>query len=218
MKSYQNLVLLQNLYRMKALGFYYSDTFVVNEKSSLELPTTLKALHHSLKNCHLCDLSKSRTQTMSGFGNENAEIMFIDESVSAQQDKENQYFTGRSGEMLQKMIENVLRIPVENIYYTHTLKCKPLDINQPSLSELNSCKNYLHAQIDFVKPKVIVTLGEGAYKNLTFDEDSFETVRGHVISFKGYKVVPIYHPSFLLRNPELKKVVFNDLKTIKGCI
>lgn len=218
MKSFQNLVFLQNFYRMKALGFSYSDSFVINEKSLLELPSSIDSLESSLSSCHLCDLSKSRTQTMVGFGNKNADIMFIDNSVSSQQDKENLYYAGRSGEMLQKMIENVLQLSVEDVYFTHALKCKPLEMKQPSMSEWNSCKGYLHAQIDFVKPKVIVTLGEKAYANVTSDEGSFETVCGHVIAFKNYKLVPIYHPSYILRNPELKKIVFNDLKTIKGCL
>ena len=218
MNSYQNLVLLQNLHRLKALGFEYSDTFSLNEESSFELPRSMSMLEHSLKSCHLCDLSKSRTQTMSGFGDKTAKIMFIDNRVSSEQDKQNSYYVGRSGEMLQKMIENVLQLSIDDVYYTHALKCKPLDSNKPSPSEWNSCRGYLHAQIEFTKPKVIVTLGEEAYKNLTSDEENFDTIRGHVITFKNYKVVPIYHPSFLLRNPDLKKVVFNDLKTIKGCI
>jgi DNA polymerase len=218
MKSYQNLILLQNLYRLKTLGFSYSDSFSLNEKSLFELPTSFDTLNQSLSSCHLCDLSKSRTQTMVGFGNPNAKIMFIDNSVSVEQDKQNSYYAGRSGEMLQKMIENVLHLSVEDVYYTHALKCKPLNTNRPSSSEWDSCRGYLHAQIEFIKPSVIVTLGESAYKNVTSDEENFETIRGHVIAFKNYKVVPIYHPSFILRNPEQKKVIFNDLKTIKGCI
>ncbi|MFT7005438.1 MAG: uracil-DNA glycosylase family 4, partial [Sulfurimonas sp.] len=73
-------------------------------------------------------------------------------------------------------------------------------------------------QIEFVKPKVIVTLGEEAYFKLTGEENDFQSVRGHVIDFKDYKLIPIYHPQFLLRNPELKRVTLNDLKTIKSCL
>ncbi|MDD2449733.1 MAG: uracil-DNA glycosylase, partial [Sulfurimonas sp.] len=82
MKSFQNLVLLQNLYRLKALGFTYTDPFFVNEASKHEKPTTLKELSKNIASCHLCDLSKSRKQSMSGYGNEDAELMFIDFSVS----------------------------------------------------------------------------------------------------------------------------------------
>ena len=116
------------------------------------------------------------------------------------------------------MIENVIKIDVRDVYLTHAIKCKPLQSNRPSPSEWNSCKNYLFSQIEFIKPKVIVTLGPEAYSHLTGDNENFENVRGHVIDYKNYKLIPIYHPQYLLRNPELKKITMNDLKTIKSCL
>ena len=216
MNSYQNLVLLQNYYKLKALGFSYSDAIVPNEYLSSNTPQSFEQLSTSLKNCYLCDLSKSRTQTMLGCGDRNANILFVDSHVSQKQDQDNSCFVGRSGEMLQKMIENVLEIPLENIYYTHAIKCKTLGMNKPSLSEWNSCKGYLHAEIELIQPKVIIALGEDAYRYITNDKEKFEKIRGHMIALKDYKVIAIYHPNYLLRNPELKKIVFNDLKTIKG--
>jgi DNA polymerase len=217
-KSYQNLVLLQNLYLQKALGFEYSDPFNINEPSANALPTNLQELSQDIKNCHLCDLSKSRKQSMSGYGNQHASLMIIDYTVSSSDDSANAYYTGRSGESLRKMIENVLELRVEDIYFTHAVKCKTLNSNMPSESEFNSCKSYLWTQIDFIKPKVIVTLGEDAYYKVTEERENFSHVRGHVIDFKKYKLIPIYHPSYLLRNPELKKITLGDLKTIKSCL
>ncbi len=218
MKSYQNLILLQNLYRLKSIGFEYIDHFNINEKSSYETPNSLDEISENISSCHLCDLSKSRTQSMNGFGNENADLMIIDFSVSQTQDSTNSYYHGRTGEILKNMIEKVLLIKVDDVYITHCVKCKPLNTNIPSPSEYNSCKNYLYSQIEFIKPKVIVTLGESAYSHLSGDSDNFENVRGHLIDFKGMKLVPIYHPQFLLRNPESKKITLNDLKTIKSCL
>ena len=218
MKSYQNLVLLQNLYRQKALGFEYSDPFSINEASTSELPKNLDQLIQNISSCHLCDLSKSRCQSMSGFGNPNAELMIIDFSVSSSDDSQNTYYTGRSGESLKKMIENVLKLRVEDVYFTHAVKCKTLNSNIPSSSEFDSCKSHLFSQIEFIKPKIIVTLGDNAYYKVTDESDNFEDVRGHVIDFKKYKLIPIYHPGFLLRNPELKKITLNDLKTIKSSL
>jgi len=218
LKSYQNLVLLQNLYRLKAIGFEYSDPFSVNEKSNYEKPKSLNELSQNISTCHLCDLSKSRTQSMSGYGNPNADLMIIDYDISQTQDSSNTYYSGRSGETLRNMIENVLNLNVNDVYLTHAIKCKTLKSNRPSPSEWNSCKSYLFSQIEFIKPKVVVTLGNEAYNKLTEDEDNFENVRGHVIDFKNYKLVPIYHPQYLLRNPELKKITLNDLKTIKSCL
>ncbi len=155
---------------------------------------------------------------MSGYGNPDATLMIVDFNVSSTDDSSNDYYSGRSGETLKKMVENVLGLSVEDIYFTHAVKCKTLNSNTPSPSEFNSCKSYLFTQIDFIKPKIIVTLGEDAYYKVTNESENFEDVRGHVIDFKKYKLIPIYHPQFLLRNPELKKITLNDLKTIKSSL
>lgn len=218
MQSYQNLVLLQNLYRLKSLGFEYIDHFDINDKKSFEQPKDLDELKRNVQKCHLCDLSKSRTQSMSGFGSKNSPIVFVDYSISQSQDSTNNYFAGKSGETLQKMIENVLELSINEIYMTHAIKCKPLGTNKPSKSEWNSCKHYLFSELEFIRPKVIVTLGEDAYAHLSGDTHNFETVRGHVIDFKGARLIPIYHPQYLLRNPDSKKIALNDLKTIRGCL
>jgi DNA polymerase len=155
---------------------------------------------------------------MGGFGNQDADLMIIDFSVSKTQDSTNTYYAGRSGEILKNMIEKVLNISVNDVFLTHAIKCKPLYSNKPSQSEWDSCKSYLFTQIELINPKIVVTLGDEAYTSLTQDENNFENVRGHVIDFKTYKLVPIYHPAHLLRNPELKKITLNDLKTIKSCL
>jgi DNA polymerase len=155
---------------------------------------------------------------MSGYGNENANLLIIDYQVSQAQDSTNNFYAGRSGETLKNMIEKVLKISIDDVYATHAIKCKPLKSNKPSPSELNSCKAYLFSQIEFIKPKLIVTLGEEAYSCLTQDNGNFENVRGHVINFQNYKLIPIFHPLYLFRNPELKKPTMHDLKTIKSCL
>ena len=215
LKSYQNLVLLQNLYRLKAIGYDYIDHFNINEKTIYDRPASLEELSSNINSCHLCDLNKSRSQSMSGLGNPNAELMIIDYMVSQNQDAENDYYAGRSGQVLKSMIENVLNLTLETVFFTHCVKCKPLNTNKPSPSEFNSCKSYLFSQIDFIKPKVIVTLGEDAYSHVSGNNDNFENVRGHVINFQETKLIPIYHPHFLLRNPESKKITMRDLSTIK---
>ncbi len=218
LKSYQNLVLLQNLYRLKAIGYEYIDPFSINEKSTIETPLNLEELQQNIRSCYLCDLSKSRTQSLHGFGKKDADLMLVDYMVSQAQDSSNSYYVGRSGETLKNMIEKVLGLNVNDVYATHHVKCKPLSTNLPSPSECNSCKPYLQVEMAFVQPKVIVTLGESAYSELTGDRDNFENVRGHVIDFKQYKLIPIYHPQYLLRNPDLKRVTMQDLKIIKSCL
>lgn len=218
MDSFQNLALLQNLYRLKAIGFEYIEQFSINTNYHNEKPLNISQLYQNISLCHLCDLSKSRSQSMGGYGNVDADLMIIDYSVSQNDDNSNTYYSGRSGEILKNMVENVLELQVDDIYFTHAIKCKPLNSNLPSSSEWESCKNYLFSQIEFIKPKVIVTLGKDAYAKIMNIDEDFESVRGHVIDFKEYKLVPIHHPSFLLRNPKSKKTTFNDLITIKSCL
>lgn len=221
MKSYQNLVLLKSLYRYKSLGFSYIDPVTANENiqdMDLRLPSDLSSLHAQMQQCHLCDLSKHRQRVLSGFGNHHASIMFVDGSPSMVEDESADSFSGRSGSSLQKMIENVLGLNIADIYLTHALKCKPSHHHTVLDSELSSCKPYLLKQIELVNPKVIVTLGELAYTTLINDVNSFENVRGQKIPYENKIVVPIYHPSHLLRNPSLKKCTMNDLINIKGLL
>jgi uracil-DNA glycosylase len=221
LKSYQNLVLLKSLYRYKALGFSYMDPVSLNSETDSftdVLPDNIHALHSQMAQCHLCDLSKSRQRVLNGFGNPNADIMFIDAYPSMIEDESGDSFCGRSGSSLKKMIENVLGLSVNSIYLTHILKCKPSHHNKVLDSELSSCKPYLLKQIELVNPKIIVSLGEMAYTNLIKDASSFENVRGHKIPFENSTLIPIYHPSYLLRNPSLKKCTMGDLQVIKGLL
>lgn len=211
--------MLQNLYRLKALGFSYSDPFVTNiSTASQQLPDDLSQLQSIIGGCHLCDLSKSRRQSMGGTGNPNADLLIIDAYVSVSEDATNSYYAGRSGESLIKMIENVIGIRKEDVYITHAVKCKPLGTNIPSQSEFASCKPYLYKQIEAIRPKVVMALGPDAYRLLSGDDTPFEQVRGHKINFGDYTIVPIYHPQFLLRNPSLKSETLRDLKIIKSCL
>lgn len=216
MDSFQNLALLENLYRLKALGFSYSDPITPNTQTpSSSLPDSLGSLASAISQCFLCDLSKSRKQSMVGMGNKNASVMFIDAYVSAAEDESGEYFVGRSGIMLKDMIEKVLLQKIENVYFTHAVKCKPFGFQNPSPSECNSCLPYLTQQIALVKPKAIVALGPEAYQLLSGDDCDFERVRGEIIPYGDTHIIPIYHPLFLLRNPSLKKETLRDLQTIK---
>ena len=210
--------MLQNLYRLKAVGFDYIDPLSVNVRDDHTLPSNLPQLRRMVSGCHLCDLSKSRTRVMEGFGNLEAEVMVVDAYVSMAEDESGLYFAGRSGASLKKMIENVLQIPHQNVYMTHAVKCKPSGTKTPSASEWSSCRPYLFKEIELVRPRIIVALGADAYTLLSEDETPFEQVRGQKIAFGNATLIPIYHPQYLLRNPSLKQVTFHDLQTIKSCL
>jgi len=220
MKNLQNALLLKQLYQLKELGYKYTDEkpFTGEEQNALELPNNLGELKKQAQNCHLCSLSKGRNHVVFGEGNEQAEVMFVGDAPLEIEDNEGKPFLGRGGEMLTAMIEKVLGVPRSKVYITNLLKCHPLASKEVHESELHTCKAYLFKEIELVKPKVIVTLGEKAYHYLTNDTTALKEIRGTVIQKEKHTIVPTYHPNFLLKNPSLKKEVFLDLQKVRGLL
>ena len=217
MKNLHNALLLKQLYQLKNLGYKYTDKkpYSHEERELLELPNSLEALKQQAKNCHLCSLSKGRNHVVFGEGNQQADIMFIGDVPLEIEDNAGAIFLGRGGEMLTAMIEKVLNLSREKVYITNLLKCHPLLSKEVQESEFHTCKAYLFKEIELVKPKVIVTLGEKAFHYLTNDLTVLKEVRGTVIQKEGYSIIPTYHPNFLLKNPSFKKEVLWDLKRVK---
>lgn len=219
MDSYQNLALLENLYRLKSLGYKYVDPISPNIPSvGTSLPSSLSQLNQTITQCHLCDLCKSRRQSMSGYGSHQASIIFVDAFVSAAEDEGNDYYAGRSGAMLRDMIEKVLGLSIDQVFVTHAVKCKPFGFQTPSSSECNSCYPYLSRQIEMIAPSIIVALGSDAYRILSNGAEDFDPLRGQLIPYGNSLLIPIYHPTYLLRNPSFKKEAMRDLQTIKGAL
>jgi DNA polymerase len=219
MKNFKNALLLKQLYQLKDLGYRYTDTNLFKEDASdLELPNTLEALKKQAMNCHLCELSKSRQNVVFGEGNENAEILFVGEGPGANEDAQGRPFVGKSGELLTKMIENVLELSREDVYIANIVKCRPPGNRTPTSDEAYTCRPYLIKQIELIRPKLIVTLGSTAYQYLTEDSTPITKIRGTIHKQEAYTIIPTYHPSYLLRNPSAKKEVFEDLKKIKALI
>jgi len=216
MKNLKNALLLKQLYQLKQLGFQYTSvSSFKEEESNLLLPNTLEKLQKQALACHLCELSKSRTHVVFGEGNPNATLMFVGEAPGSSEDSIGKPFVGRSGELLTKMIENVLHMKREDIYITNIVKCRPPNNRTPTPTEAHTCQPYLLKQIALIKPKFIVALGATAYHYLTGDETSISRVRGIAQQQEKYTILPTFHPSYLLRNPSAKKDVFEDLLKVE---
>ena len=219
MKNLKNALLLKQLYQLKQLGYKYTSVTIYKEdEPDLSLPNTLESLEKQAKECHLCDLSKSRTKVVFGEGSLTANLMIVGDAPSNSDDSSGKVFTGRSGELLTKMLENVLGLTRAEVYISNVLKCRALDTQSPSPTFAHTCHPYLLKQITLIQPKIIIAFGELAYQYLTGDDSPLVEVRGSVHEKEGYKVIPTYHPNYLLRNPSAKKEVFEDLKKVKDLL
>ena len=219
MKNLKNALLLKQLYQLKQLGYRYTSVTIFKEdEPDLSLPNTLESLEKQAKECHLCDLSKSRTKVVFGEGSLTANLMIVGDAPSNSDDSSGKVFTGRSGELLTKMLENVLGLTRAEVYISNVLKCRALDTQSPSPTFAHTCHPYLLKQITLIQPKIIIAFGELAYQYLTGDDSPLVEVRGSVHEKEGYKVIPTYHPNYLLRNPSAKKEVFEDLKKVKDLL
>jgi DNA polymerase len=208
------LLKLKHLYNLSLSGDSYFEGFSTSD-TNYNMPNGLKELENMVLNCHLCNLSKSRNKVVFGEGNPSSKIMFIGEAPGREEDLQGKPFVGRSGELLTKMIENVLDIKREEVYITNVVKCRPSQNRDPEIEEVESCKPYLLKQIEIINPKIIVTIGRIAFRYLLNNETPITKARGNLYDFKGIKVIPTFHPSYLLRNPSKKKEAFIDLKFIK---
>jgi len=216
MKNLHNALQLKQLYLLKQMGYAYTDIVPSElEAEAADLPDSLAALQKMVAGCHLCELSKHRHKSVFGEGNPEAKVMFIGEGPGATEDSTGRPFVGRAGDLLTKMIENVLLIPRSDVYIANIVKCRPPGNRVPTESEAFTCRPYLLKQMDLIRPQIIVTLGATAYRYLTNDESPISQVRGNAIQAKGYTLIPTFHPSYLLRNPSAKKMAFEDLKKVK---
>jgi len=210
--------LLNHLNLLNSMGYQYLEPIDLKEinQTQVTMPNNYNALKSLAINCSLCELSKSRKAVLFGEGNLNTNVMFITDSVASIEDELGKFYVGKAGQLLTKMIENVLELSVQEFYITSVTKCSPSNNKVININEVNICKPYLEKQIELIKPRLIVTLGELAYKHLTTDTTDFSQIRGKIVKFNNIDLIPTFNPSFLLRNPSSKKEAFHDMLKIKS--
>ena len=171
-------------------------------------------LENSCKNCNKCKLAKGRNNVVIGCGNKNAKLMFIGEGPGADEDIQGIPFVGKAGKLMNMAFAGV-GINREEVYITNIVKCRPPMNRNPEKDEADACKEYLETQIELIKPKIIVLLGNVALKNILGEEYGITKIRGQWVEKDGIKYMPTFHPAALLRD-ETKKIAFwKDLKTVK---
>lgn len=174
----------------------------------------LPSLSKFVEGCPRCKLSKSRTNIVFGQGNPHADLMFVGEAPGRDEDEQGLAFVGRAGQLLTKIIEAMGK-KREDVFIANCLKCRPPNNRNPEPDEVAACRPFLEEQIRLISPKVIVTLGTFAAQVLLETDEPIGRMRGRWRSAHGARVMPTFHPAFLLRSPERKKDVWEDMKLVR---
>lgn len=182
-----------------------------------ELPKsgeTIEDIRADIGDCTRCPLYTGRTQIVHSTGNRKADLMFVGEAPGAEEDAQGFPFVGRAGQLLTKIIESI-SYKREDVFIGNINRCRPPGNRQPTLPEAHTCRPFLLREIAVVRPKVIVVLGNTAMHNLLDTKVGITKMRGQFQDYFGVKVMPTFHPAFLLRDPNKKREVWEDMKKVR---
>jgi uracil-DNA glycosylase family 4 len=175
----------------------------------------LRAIREDIGDCMRCKLhTLGRTQVVFGVGNPDADLMFVGEAPGADEDVQGIPFVGRAGQLLTKIIE-AIGLTRDDVYIANIIKCRPPQNRNPEPDEVATCEPFLFRQIDIIKPKIIVALGKYAAQTLLRTETPISRLRGQQFDYRGARLIPTFHPAYLLRNPSSKREVWEDMKLVK---
>lgn len=186
-------------------GYFF--TKVAKESDSLG------DLRKEVTRCARCDLHKTRQNVVFGSGNPRAKLMFVGEAPGQDEDIQGLPFVGRAGQLLTKIVE-AMGLKRSDVYIANILKCRPPNNRIPLPTEILACEDNVKKQIEIIAPDVICTLGKFASQTLLRTETPISVLRGSFREYHGIKVMPTFHPAYLLRNPQDKKLVWEDMKKI----
>ena len=178
-----------------------------------DLPTTLRELEESLQGCQRCALGERRTNLVFGEGAPDADLMFIGEAPGQHEDEQGRPFVGAAGQLLTRIIE-AIGMQREEVYIANICKCRPPGNRTPLPDEAAACLPYLMRQIELIKPRIIVAMGNPATKTLLQTTTGITRMRGKFVNWNGVQVMPTFHPSYLLRTPQAKREVWEDMQKV----
>jgi DNA polymerase len=167
-------------------------------------------LRQAVAGCTRCELAGSRTQTVFGVGNPDADWMIIGEAPGAEEDRRGEPFVGRAGQLLDEMLR-AAGLSRDKVFIANILKCRPPNNRDPKAAEMAACRDYLMQQIALLQPKIILAVGRIAAQSLLETDDPVGRMRGSVKEFDGVPLVVTYHPAYLLRSPSQKQKSWDDL-------
>lgn len=177
--------------------------------------TTLADIRAELGDCTRCSLHQGRTSILFGSGSKKAKLLIVGEWPNRFDDQAGELFAGEDGEMLDKMLTHVLNISRDEVYLASVIKCRVPEDTQPDLQQINSCKPFLFSQLAVIQPEIICTMGQLAAQTLLKSNKPLIRLRGHFHEVNGISLMPTFHPSYLIKNPEMKQAAFLDLQMIR---
>jgi uracil-DNA glycosylase family 4 len=176
---------------------------------------TLAEVRKELGECTRCKLHLTRRHIVFGEGSERAKLVFVGEAPGEDEDRQGRPFVGKAGQLLTRII-NAIGLTRDEVYITNIIKCRPPANRNPQQEEIATCEPFLGKQLEIIQPRIICALGTFAAQTLLKTDEKISRLRGHFHSYKGIKVMPTYHPAFLLRNPHKKREAWEDMKKIHG--
>lgn len=175
---------------------------------------TLEGVRSELGDCRRCKLAQTRKNIVFGEGNPQAKLVLIGEAPGNDEDIEGRPFVGEAGKLLDRIIESI-DLKREDVYIANIIKCRPSQNRNPESDEIAACEPFLIKQLEAIKPKIICALGAVAAQTLLKTRETISRLRGRFHNLPGVKVMPTYHPAFLLRSPGKKREVWEDMKMIQ---
>jgi len=175
----------------------------------------LQAIRDDIGDCQRCKLAPKRTHIVFGSGNPNAELVFVGEAPGFDEDQQGLPFVGRAGQLLTKIIESI-DLKREDVYICNVLKCRPPDNRNPEPDEVGACNPFLRRQLAVIRPKVVCCLGTFAAQTVMQTASSISKLRGRFYDIDGLRVIATFHPAYLLRSPDKKREVWEDMKQIRA--
>ena len=176
--------------------------------------TRILAISNSIKNCSACSLGTMRKNAVPGEGSVNPRLVVIGEAPGANEDATGRPFVGAAGQYLDKWLKAIGLNREESVYIANVIKCRPPDNRDPGEEEIDTCFHFLTSQLELLKPDAILCVGRFAGRKISGREGSMNGMRGRVYDFNGIPVIVTYHPSAVLRNPDLRRPVWEDLKIV----
>ena len=174
----------------------------------------LGQLREILGECRRCRLWQGRTNIVYGVGNPDADVLFVGEGPGRDEDLQGEPFVGRAGQLLTDIITKGMKLQRNDVYIANVVKCRPPQNRDPEPDEVASCEPFLVRQIELVKPRVIVALGKFAAQTLVRSAAPISRLRGQWHDYHGIRLMPTFHPAYLLRNPADKRLVWEDIKSV----